>query len=74
MEVTTRTGLEPGTLYPQLKRLERAGWLTSRLEDDTAWMNRATPGRGPGRRRTFYTLTAEGHRAARHEFQNRTPT
>ncbi|GGW90328.1 TniQ family protein [Streptomyces lomondensis] len=31
-EVIPRTGLEPGTLYPQLKRLERAGWLTSRLE------------------------------------------
>lgn len=71
-EVIARTGLEPGSVYPQLKRLERAGWLTSRLEDDITWMNRATPGRGPGKRRTFYTLTAEGHRAARHETQHRT--
>ncbi|WP_128433219.1 TniQ family protein [Streptomyces cyaneus] len=70
-EVIKRTGLEAGTLYPQLKRLERAGWLTSRLEDDVAWMSRATPGRGPGRRRTFYTLTAEGHRAAHLETQYR---
>lgn len=52
-EVIARTGLEPGSVYPQLKRLERAGWLTSRLEDDITWMNRATPGRGPGKRRTF---------------------
>ncbi|MET9683335.1 TniQ family protein [Streptomyces coeruleorubidus] len=71
-EVIARTGLDPGTVYPKLKRLERAGWLTSRLEDDVTWMNRATPGRGPGKRRTFYTLTAEGHRAARHETQHRT--
>ncbi|HEY9372295.1 hypothetical protein [Streptomyces sp.] len=71
-EVIARTGLDPGTLYPLLKRLERAGWLTSRLEDDVAWMNRATPGRGPGKRRTFYTLAPEGHRAARHEAQHRT--
>ncbi|MGC0328103.1 DNA-binding transcriptional ArsR family regulator [Streptomyces sp. SAI-170] len=67
-----RTGLDPGTVYPKLKRLERAGWVTSRLEDDATWMSRATPGRGPGKRRTFYTLTAEGHRAARHETQHRT--
>ncbi|WP_405615397.1 helix-turn-helix transcriptional regulator [Streptomyces sp. NBC_01511] len=66
-EVIDRTGLDPGTVYPQLKRLERAGWLTSRLEDDDTWMSRATPGRGPGRRRTFYSLTPEGRRAATHE-------
>ena len=66
-EVIDRTGLDPGTVYPQLKRLERAGWLTSRLEDDKTWMHRATPGRGPGKRRTFYSLTPEGRRAASHE-------
>ncbi len=66
-EVITRTGLDPGTVYPQLKRLERAGWLTSRLEDDDTWMNRATPGRGPGKRRTFYTFTQDGTQAAAHE-------
>ncbi|MEU6922809.1 hypothetical protein [Streptomyces sp. NPDC046631] len=71
-KIIARTGLDSGTLYPQLKRLERAGWLTSRLEDDEIWMTRATPGRGPGKRRTFYTLTVEGHRAARHETQHRT--
>ncbi|WP_331745647.1 TniQ family protein [Streptomyces virginiae] len=70
-EVIARTGLDPGTVYPRLKRLEQAGWLTSRLEDDITWMNRATPGRGPGKRRTFYTLTSEGRRAARHETQHR---
>ncbi|MFJ5050366.1 TniQ family protein [Streptomyces sp. NPDC088719] len=70
-EVIDRTGLDPGTVYPQLKRLERAGWLTSRLEDDDTWMSRATPGRGPGRRRTFYSLTPEGRRAASHEVHMR---
>ncbi|MEV0492285.1 LysR family transcriptional regulator [Streptomyces atratus] len=72
-EVIARTGLDPGTLYPQLKRLERAGWLTCRLEDDAAWTSRATPGRSPGKRRTFYTLTTEGQCAAHHEVQRRAP-
>ncbi|MFJ3145205.1 PadR family transcriptional regulator [Streptomyces halstedii] len=60
-EVIDRTGLDAGTVYPQLKR----------LEDDDTWMSRATPGRGPGRRRTFYSLTPEGRRAASHEVHMR---
>ncbi|MEZ6015643.1 MAG: helix-turn-helix transcriptional regulator [Planctomycetota bacterium] len=40
-----------GTLYPVLHRLEREGWITSR------W------GQSPeGRKRKYYTLTAEGRR------------
>ena len=43
--------LPPGTVYPALRRLERAGLLRSR------W---ATEG---GRRRRLYVLTAAGRRA-----------
>jgi DNA-binding PadR family transcriptional regulator len=47
--------------------MNKAGWLTSRPEDEQSWLAGAPPGCGPGRRRTYYTLTAEGRRAARHE-------
>ena len=41
--------ISPGTLYPLLKRMERAGWLRSKTEP------------GGGRRgRRFYHLTASG--------------
>ena len=70
-QIHTRTALPQGTVSDQLRRLHQAGWLTLRLEDDTSWLARATPGRGPGRRRTYYTLTPEGHRAALHEIRRR---
>lgn len=70
-QVYTRTGLTQGTVSDQLRRLQRAGWLTSRPEDDDSWMRRATPGRGPGRRITYYSLTPEGRRAATHELHTR---
>lgn len=44
-----------GTLYPALRRLEKAGWLSSE------W---STVG---GRRRRTYRLTAAGRRALEHE-------
>nr|WP_238350852.1 TniQ family protein [Kribbella shirazensis] len=72
-QVSARTGLNPGSVSTRLRQLEHAGWLTSRLEDDISWLNRAPAGRGPGRRRTYYTLTSEGRRAAIHELQTRTP-
>jgi DNA-binding PadR family transcriptional regulator len=68
LATTTMTG---GTLYPQLNRLEQAGWLTSRPEHQHAWTSRAPAGRGPGRRRTYYSLTTEGRKAATHELQRR---
>lgn len=70
-QVHTRIGLAQGSVSDQLRRLQRAGWLTSRPEDDESWMRRATPGRGPGRRITYYSLTPEGRRAAAHELQAR---
>lgn len=70
LEIHQRTGVDEGTLYPMLKRLEHAGWLASRPEDEQAWLAGAPPGCGPGRRRTYYTLTPEGRRAARHELHH----
>lgn len=72
LEIHTRTGIDPGTLYPLLKRMAQAGWLTSWPEDEQAWLAGAPPGRGPGRRRTYYALTTHGRRAALHELAHRT--
>jgi PadR family transcriptional regulator len=44
----------PGSVYPELTRLERAGWVASEWEK----------GRPPGQRRRFYRLTPYGRRAA----------
>lgn len=49
------TGRKPGTVYPILERLESAGWVGSRWEDD--------PSR-PGPRRRYYELTDSGRVAA----------
>ncbi|MBC7723451.1 MAG: helix-turn-helix transcriptional regulator [Burkholderiaceae bacterium] len=46
----------PGTVYPLLDRLERAGWVRSEWEDDPA---------RTGPRRRLYELTAGGALAAR---------
>ncbi|GAA0972168.1 TniQ family protein [Acrocarpospora macrocephala] len=70
-QIRARTGLDQGTLYPLLNRLKQARWLTSRLEDDQSWLDRAPNGCGPGRRRTYYTLTPDGHRAATYEVERR---
>lgn len=71
--VSARTGLNQGSVSGRLRQLEQAGWLTSRVEDDASWLSRATPGRGAGRRRTYYSFTASGRRAATHELQQRAP-
>ncbi|MEU3282715.1 PadR family transcriptional regulator, partial [Streptomyces antibioticus] len=70
-QIQARSGLDTGTLYPRLKQMEQAGWLTSRPETEESWLNRAPVGRGPGRRRTYYTFTPEGRRAAAHEVLHR---
>ncbi len=70
-ELIEQTGMDAGTVYPQLARLTRAGWLTSRPEDEAAWLAGAPPGRGPGRRRTYYALTEEGRAAAEYELRQR---
>ncbi len=36
-------------------------------EDKHQWRAGAPPGKGPGKRRTYYRLTPDGHRAAQRE-------
>ncbi|MFI9388958.1 LysR family transcriptional regulator [Kutzneria sp. NPDC052558] len=73
LELHQRTGIDYGTLYPMLHRMHQAGWLTSHPEDEQSWLAGAPPGRGPGRRRTYYDLTPEGRRAALHELHQHKP-
>lgn len=58
LEVMKAAGLQSGTLYPLLARLERAGWLTSAKEQ----VDPQAEGR-PARR--YYYLTPEGLSQAR---------
>lgn len=53
LELTEETGLQPGTAYPILLRLEREGWVTSRWEDIDPRAEKR-----PARR--YYRLTAAG--------------
>ncbi len=57
-DISRATKLASGTLYPILFRLERAGWLESRWEEDDP----KTLGRP---RRRLYQVTALGARNAR---------
>lgn len=56
LELIKVTGRPSGTVYPLLDRLERAGWVSSRWDDDAA---------RPGPRRRMYRLTPDGAVAAR---------
>jgi PadR family transcriptional regulator PadR len=57
-ELSKKTGLGSGTLYPLLAKLEKAGWLTPEWEViDTREAGRP--------RRRYYKLTATGARAGR---------
>lgn len=58
-EIGRATGLQPGTLYPILKRLEGAGWLTARWE--------LKPAGRTGHVRCYYALTYEGRTAIQQE-------
>jgi PadR family transcriptional regulator, regulatory protein PadR len=60
LEMAQAAGLASGTIYPILARLERAGWVQSKLED----IDPKVAGR---RARRYYTLTAEGEQIARAE-------
>ncbi len=53
LEIIDATGLPPGTIYPILARLERAGWLDSEWET----VDEHLAGRP---RRRYYRLTADG--------------
>ncbi|WP_363270321.1 PadR family transcriptional regulator [Caulobacter sp.] len=57
-DIVKSTGLATGTVYPILLRLEGARWLSSCWEEGEP----STLGRP---RRRFYSVTAEGARAAR---------
>ncbi|MER7903009.1 PadR family transcriptional regulator [Streptomyces sp. NPDC095614] len=72
-QIHARTGIDNGTLYSQLKRMVRAGWLTSWPEAEDSWLARAPVGCGPGRRRIYYALTPDGLRAAAHEVRHHKP-
>ncbi|MBB6416640.1 TniQ family protein [Streptomyces sp. AK010] len=56
-QIHTATGMPFNTAYKQVKRLEAAGWVTSRLETHAERPAAA-------RRRTFYSLTPAAHQAA----------
>lgn len=53
LELSEETGLQPGTTYPILLRLEHEGWVTSRWEDIDPQAEKR-----PARR--YYRLTASG--------------
>lgn len=59
LDLSKRSGLKPGTIYPILDRLLKAGWLARRWED----IDPVAEGRP---RRRLYRLTALGAPAARH--------
>ncbi len=56
-DITNSTKVFTGSLYPILKRLEAAGWLTSHWED-------IDPKEAGRPRRRYYRLTAHGQRKA----------
>lgn len=58
LELGRAAGLQSGTIYPILARLEACGWIASAWED----VDEAAVGR---RARRYYHLTGEGERAAR---------
>jgi len=53
LDLSKRSGFKPGTIYPILDRLLKAGWLDRRWED----IDPVTEGRP---RRRLYRLTAVG--------------
>lgn len=54
LDLMSATGLASGTLYPLLARLEKAGWVERRWEDDAACEAEGRP------RRRYYRLTSDG--------------
>lgn len=65
LDISKGTKVGPGTIYPLLVRLEKAGWLTSRWED-------LDPREAGRPRRRYYRLSATGQQRSREalsEFQ-----
>ncbi|MGA8116002.1 MAG: PadR family transcriptional regulator [Actinocatenispora sp.] len=65
LQVIKATGRPPGTVYPILERLERAGWVVSRWDDD---------GERRGPRRRIYVLTDGGVQSARQTCRDHSAT
>jgi PadR family transcriptional regulator PadR len=59
LDLSQATGQPPGTIYPIIARLERAGWVTS------FWESPAEHLREGRRRRRYYRLTEDGAEQAR---------
>ncbi len=59
LELCAQAGLQSGTVYPILARLEQAGWVHSAWEDPQV---HEAEGRS---RRRYYTLSEEGAAQAR---------
>ena len=57
-DVSKRTGMLSGTIYPILMRLERAGWLSSQWEN-------LDPSHAGRPRRRLYRLTGLGYNKSR---------
>ncbi|MEY4000546.1 MAG: hypothetical protein RLZZ626_901 [Actinomycetota bacterium] len=55
LEAVRQTGMQSGTVYPILERLQQAGWLTSQWEVDNE---------RNGPRRRYFELTPEGREGA----------
>jgi PadR family transcriptional regulator, regulatory protein PadR len=65
-DIARHAGIGPGTLYPLLQRLERAGWLDSRWEaEDPATLGRP--------RRRYYHITGLGVQHARSAYNEVAP-
>ena len=59
LEISKQAGLETGTLYPVMARLERVGWVESSWEDPDLSISGGRP------RRRYYQLTKDGAEQAR---------
>jgi PadR family transcriptional regulator, regulatory protein PadR len=59
LELCGEAGLQSGTVYPILTRLEQAGWVHSAWEDPEVHQAEGRP------RRRYYTLSEEGAAQAR---------
>jgi PadR family transcriptional regulator, regulatory protein PadR len=64
LEIAAHTGLLPGTTYPILVRLERAGWVTPRWEN-------IDPHDEQRPRRRYYKMTPRGIEHAARELARR---
>ncbi len=59
LEISKLTGLETGTLYPVMARLETVGWVESSWEDPEFGVREGRP------RRRYYQLTRDGAEQSR---------